>query len=220
MSRTRLAHRVNTFRRAQDGTTLVEFAIVLPIFLLLLFALIDFGRMGYEYVLAQKAMQKAARIAVVRPSACDGLAGITALPTTNDSVSPLPVGVTAPKYGTNCSVSANVCKVVATQTCSGNASNATAQEIWTAVSPLLPPNATIARLSFTYAFNSDLGFLGGPYEPMVTVKLQGMNFAFVSPLGALATLASGVNSNLPSTLPFPAMSVSLPAEDLALGVNG
>jgi Flp pilus assembly protein TadG len=49
-----------------SGTTLVEFAIVLPIFLLLFLGTIDFGRFGAEYMMAQKAMQLAARTAAVR----------------------------------------------------------------------------------------------------------------------------------------------------------
>ena len=58
--------------RDESGTTLVELAIVLPVFLLLFLGLIDFGRLGQEYVMAEKAMQLAARTAVVRPAACAG----------------------------------------------------------------------------------------------------------------------------------------------------
>ena len=48
------------FARDESGTTLVEFAVVLPLFLLFVFAMIDFGRMGFEYVLANKAVQSGA----------------------------------------------------------------------------------------------------------------------------------------------------------------
>jgi len=69
----RVTYSIRKFARDMGGTTLVELAIVLPIFLLIFFGLIDFGRMGAEYVMAEKAMQRAARIAAVRPPACAGV---------------------------------------------------------------------------------------------------------------------------------------------------
>jgi len=50
----RLTYSIRKFARDMGGTTLVELAIVLPIFLLIFFGLIDFGRMGAEYVMAEK----------------------------------------------------------------------------------------------------------------------------------------------------------------------
>lgn len=198
--------------RDDRGTTLVELAIVLPVFLLLLFVLIDFGRMGYDYVMAQKAMQKAARLAVVRPPACAGVPNFN----TRGAV---PVGTTPQPYGTACKSGATICANPGTVTCTGAAGNATAAEIWTAIDPLMPPGATVANLSFTYAFNADLGFLGGPYTPMVTVRITGLNYTFISPLGGLMTLA-GSGTTLAAMRAFPALPVSLPAEDLAAGEAG
>ncbi|MGV8988936.1 MAG: TadE/TadG family type IV pilus assembly protein [Cypionkella sp.] len=200
------------FLSNDDGTTLVEFAIVMPIFLMLFFGLIDFGRLGFEYVMANKAMQLAARIAVARPPACPGV------PTTNVR-GPVAAGTIPPYFGSNCRSAANVCANPGTFTCAGSAANASVAEIWPGISILLPKDATPANLKFSYAYNSDLGFLGGPYEPMVTVSIQNLRFQFVTPLGALAVLA-GAAGGLPTNLPFPTMSVSLPAEDLALGEDG
>lgn len=216
----RLIHRMaktgpdsQKFLKAEDGSTLVEFAIVTPIFFLLLFGLIDFGRLGFEYVMANKAVQLAARIAVARPPGCPGV------PTVN-ARGAVAVGAVPPFFGTNCRAGATVCLNPGTQTCVGLVSNATVSEIWTQIKPLMPYNAVPANLTFSYSFNSDLGFLGGPYTPMVTVKITNLNFNFVTPLGALAALATGDASSLPSQLPFPTMSVSLPGEDLALGEAG
>lgn len=200
------------FIACEEGTTLVEFAIVLPVFLLLFFGLIDFGRLGFEYVMANKAMQLAARLAVARPPACAGV------PDTNLRGT-VAAGTTPPYYGSNCRSAANVCANPGTITCAGNLSNASVAEIWGDISALLPNDATPANLGFSYIYTSDLGFLGGPYEPMVTVSIQNLRFQFVTPLGALAMLA-GSAGGLPTSLPFPALSVSLPAEDLALGENG
>ncbi len=201
------------FAQDESGSTLVEFAIVMPIFLLIFLGLIDFGRLGFEYVMANKAMQMAARIAVARPPACAGVPQINAR-------GAVPVGSVPPYFGTNCRAGATVCAAPATVTCAGNVTNATVAEIWTTLSPLMPAGSQASNLQFSYAYNRDLGFLGGPYVPMVTVQIQNLNFRFVMPLGQLGALAGSTGTRPPGTLPFPPLSVSLPAEDLALGEAG
>jgi hypothetical protein len=117
-------------------------------------------------------------------------------------------------------------QAASTQTCSGSTVNATydtAGEIWTRVSPLMPSGATRANLTYTYTFDPKMNFLGGPYVPMVTVQVTGLTFSFTSPLPRLGNLAAGQGATGASTfgnIPFPSMSVSLPGEDLDLGVNG
>ncbi len=199
--------------RDESGTTLVELAIVLPVFLLLFFGLIDFGRMGAEYVMADKATQLAARLAAVRPAACAGVPPFNVRGTLT--------GTGLPRFGTNCTAVANLCTNPGTITCTGNLANPTVAEIWTATSALLPTTATPANLRFSYAYDPKLGFLGGPYVPVVTVEIQNLNFQFATPLSGLAALAGAGGAPTPGpTLPFPPMSVSLPAEDLAQGTNG
>ena len=75
-------------------------------------------------------------------------------------------------------------------------------------------------MRYTYAFDANLGFLGGPYVPMVTVEFTTVNFTFISQLGAFVTALTGRNSTLGTPLSMPGMSVSLPGEDLALGTEG
>lgn len=207
------------FAQDEDGSTLVEFAVVMPLFLLILFGLIDFGRLGFEYVMANKAIQLAARIAVARPPACVDVPGVPNVPNTNMR-GPVANGSIPPYFGTNCRTAANVCANPGTSVCDGKVSNATVAEIWGAVSALMPIDAVPSNLRFTYTFTSDLGFLGGPYVPMVTVEIQNLSFQFVTPLAALAAVAGSTGTPLPGSLPFPALSVSLPAEDLALGEAG
>jgi hypothetical protein len=100
------------------------------------------------------------------------------------------------------------------------ATNATASEIWGRINPLLPYSASIDVLQFSYSFDPKLGFLGGPYTPMVTVELDLDDFQFVSPLAALANAAGASGSTLPSSTSYSSFSVSLPAEDLAEGESG
>jgi hypothetical protein len=200
--------------RDERGVTLVEFAIALAVFLLIMFGLIDFGRLGFSYVMAEKAMQRAARIATVRPPACAGV------PTENVRPPSAP-GVTPARFGTYCRDGAGVCANPGTFTCSGAASNPTANEVWQAISALLPNDATIANIRFSYSFDQNLGFLGGPYVPVVTAELQNLTFSFVSPLGALAGLAGAAGAGgIDDDITFPSLSVSLPGEDLAQGTNG
>jgi Flp pilus assembly protein TadG len=54
--------RLRTKRR---GQSLVEFALILPIFLLVLFGIIDLGRGVYAYNTIQNAAREAVRVAIV-----------------------------------------------------------------------------------------------------------------------------------------------------------
>ena len=82
----------------------------------------------------------------------------------------------------------------------------------------MPPNAEIGNLSIRYTFDQNLGFLGGPYTPMVTTELSLPDFEFISPVGAFVGLF-GANGpvTLVESLTYSNFSVSLPAEDLAQG---
>ncbi|MGR3344282.1 MAG: hypothetical protein ACU0DI_13865 [Paracoccaceae bacterium] len=129
--------------------------------------------------------------------------------------------MSSPRFGTSCSFVAGTCINVGTITCAGVATNATAAEIWARITPLMPAGTTIANLQFSYSFDPNLGFLGGPYTPMVTVDLNPPPFQFISPLGALASAAGAGNpGTLGSNIAYPTFSVSLPGEDLALGDAG
>lgn len=54
------------FRESERGQALVEFTMVLPILLILLFALVDFGRAFYTWLLVTNAAREGARIAAVQ----------------------------------------------------------------------------------------------------------------------------------------------------------
>jgi hypothetical protein len=209
--RSSLRDALGRFRRAEDGASLVEFSLVVLLFLFLLFAIIDFGRLANAWVGANKATQIAARIATVRPPACTGVPAMNTRPATN------PTDVT---FGTLCRFDGSTCNNPGEFSCTGVAANATAAEIFTAVRPLLPPGTEIDNLRFRYSYDQNLGFLGGPYVPMVTVELEDVDFIFVSQLGQFVRFLTGNNSNLGNDRMFRPMSVSLPGEDLAQGTGG
>ena len=207
-----LRGRIAGFRSDERGATMIEYAMVLPIFLLLFFGLIDFGRLAFHVVASERAMQVAARVAAVRPPACTGVP---------DTQVRDPAATAPPEFGTNCNAGTKVCLDPGTISCTGSATNATATEIWTLVRGTLPNDATIGQLRFSYAYDADLGFLGGPFVPVVTVELEDVGFKFVSPLSALARLAGAtLTGDIDKDIKLPRASVSLPGEDLAMGGSG
>lgn len=205
--------RLTRFARDETGATMVEFAMVLALLLLIIFGLIDFGRLAFHIVTAERSMQIAARVAAVRPPAC---AGVPSIHRRSASAS------STPEFGTNCNAGSDICADVGTITCNGDSGNDTAWEIWRLVQGSLPVDADISALRFSYAFDPDLGFLGGPYVPMVTVELDNVTFEFISPLSALAALAgaTATSTEIDADITLPSMSVSLPGEDLAMGETG
>lgn len=199
--------------REESGAVLVEFAIVVSLFIFLFFSMLDFGRLISTVALAEKATYLAARTAIVRPAACLNVPDRHAATT-------VPSGTEPPRFGTSCRVGNYVCDPVAKISCAGDATNATALEVWNLIDGLLPVGTDISVLQFSYEFDPNLGFLGGPFTPMVTVELNLQDFQFVSPLGALANAAGATGSTLGSPITYQTFSVSLPGEDLNSGGNG
>lgn len=218
-----LPARLRHFARDESGATLVEFALVVLLFLTLMFAIIDFGRLAHTLAAAQKATQIAARIAAVRPPAC------LDVPEVNDRGA----SGTGVSYGTLCRAGAGVCvEPEEPVDCWGDVGTATAIEIIDQIGPLLPGGASEENLHFTYQFDRNLGFLGGPYIPMVTVELRCVQFVFATRLDVIINGLSnppdvGVQgecgprlTNPAPGITLPRMSISVPGEDLALGTAG
>ena len=65
--------RLLAFARCRRGATAAEFAMVLPLALLLLFGIFDVGRYAWEVNQAEKAVQMGARYAVATALVADGL---------------------------------------------------------------------------------------------------------------------------------------------------
>ena len=225
------------FLRDESGASLIEYAIVISLFLLIFFAILDFGRLGFNWVMTEKAMQRAARIAVTRPPVCGGV------PETNVRGSN-----TTARYGDLCRSASgvcadqgfNACVLSATPIDCSTSSTTTANEIWCTINPILPSNAAPNNIWINYFYDPNLGFLGGPYTPMVEVSVvtfedvnlvvdsAELRFDFITPLPGLAALVGGgTPSNLndddgngQASIPFPDLSVSMPGEDLAQGNRG
>jgi Flp pilus assembly protein TadG len=57
---------IRRWRETDAGQTLVEFSLILPIMLLLLFALVDFGRGFYTWLVLTNAAREGARVGAVQ----------------------------------------------------------------------------------------------------------------------------------------------------------
>jgi len=62
----RIGRIARKLRNSEKGQALVEFTMILPIFLMLLFGLVDFGRGFYTWLLVSNAAREGARIAAVQ----------------------------------------------------------------------------------------------------------------------------------------------------------
>ena len=54
------------FRQSDTGQTLVEFALVLPLMLILMFGIVDFGRAFYTWLTVTNAAREGARVAATQ----------------------------------------------------------------------------------------------------------------------------------------------------------
>lgn len=210
MTRFAIIPRALRFVRDESGAAMVEFAMVVSVFFLMIYQIIDFGIFASNNLMAEKSTQIAARIATVRPAACAGVPDRYAAGTASP----------APRYGTSCRAIADACAVPATISCAGDPNSGTANEIWTQISPIMPSGTAISDLTFIYSADSNLGYLGGPYVPIVTVELTLPAFQMSFPIGALANLAGGGTGGFSGQPQYRAFTITMPGEDLALGSDG
>lgn len=56
---------IKRLRKGEHGQALVEMALVLPLFFLLLFGVIEMGRVGYAYITVSNAAREGGRVATI-----------------------------------------------------------------------------------------------------------------------------------------------------------
>jgi Flp pilus assembly protein TadG len=185
------------------GTSAAEFALVLPLLLILLFGIIDGGRFAWEYNRAEKATQVGARMAVVTDMISTDLRDNTYVGV-NVGGTTLKGGETIPlaALGTiTCDASTCAC----TGACTGIASGRDGAAFTNLVNRMkqFKPDIEEANVRVIYR-GSGLGYAGDPsgveLSPLVTVELTGLQFR---PITAL-TLA---------TIDMPSFTTTLTAED-------
>lgn len=199
------------FLKDSSGAGAAEFALVLPLLVLLLFGIIDAGRLYYETNRAEKATQYGARYAIVtnvippQLVAADytGLAGCSERSATGN-ICETGDFVDLPAALGTLTCSRTVC--TCTGTCPSNTAIPTAAfDNLVARMSTMKSDITAAKVRVDF-MGSGLGFAGDPngmdVVPIVTVRLVNMQFRPVALLGAV-----------PFTLP--PFATTLTAEDSA-----
>lgn len=189
----------------RSGASAVEFALVLPLLLFMMFGIIDGGRFLWEINRAEKATQVGARVAIVTDTLDDGLANHSYLGDTSggsallqgDVIPAAALGVLVCN-SSGCTCSSGTCPTVSLP---GNYSTRFGR-IVTRMSQMKPD---IAASNVTVAYRgSGLGYAGDPngidIAPLVTVELTGLQFR---PLTGLML----------ATFNLPAFRTTLTAED-------
>lgn len=203
----------------QSGATAAEFALVLPLLLVLLFGIIDAGRWMWTYNQAEKATQMGARMAIVANSVSGDPASKTGIYSSYVGTGSLTQGdvipasafgkVTCTGSGSGASVTAS-CSCTTTP-CPGGATTAsnTAFQAILARMQLFLPQLAASNLTVEYS-SSGLGYAGSPVlpdlSPLVTVKISGMSFR---PLTTFDL----------ATVTMPPFTTTLSAEDLSGNVS-
>ncbi|MDH3475369.1 MAG: pilus assembly protein [Rhodospirillales bacterium] len=181
----------------EEGTSSVEFALIVVVFFMFIFGITDFGRALWEWNRSSQATQAAVREAVVQDLVSDYLATLVGTNFAGGTVGACldPVNVTSPITctSTGCLPEA--------------ATNSTAFDKIVAVAQRYSDHITPQNVVVEYRYDTCLGFVGNPVgpdvDPMVTVRLQNMVFTFVTP--AILGLAP--------TLAMPDFAATLPGED-------
>lgn len=183
------------------GASAAEFALVLPLLLLLLFAIIDGGRFIWEFNRAEKATQAAARYAAVTAPVAEGIAsadfvGVDGL----KAGKPIPASLVPDIVCNSSSCSCAGCPAGLPGGYNSTAFNNIVGQV-----QRFEHDATPANVEVVYR-GSNLGYAGDPtgpdYLPLVTVRLTGLQFTPVTSL-ALTTVTK------------PSFSTTITAEDMA-----
>ena len=188
---------ITDFVKNKAATALAEFALILPVLMLLIFSILDIGFIAWQFQQGEIASKRAVRLAATRSLLVPG-----AIPDCG------PAQPSTSVAGTRCS---NIADYSVWATCRGDGSGdaacgadivRVAQEI-SSFYPAANPDDIVIEFS-----GAGLGFVGmGHPVPLITVRFVNVDFQFVF-LGTLANLAG---------IQMPEMSASATGEDLTNG---
>lgn len=195
------------FFRDSRGASAAEFALVLPLLLLLLFGIIDAGRFAWEFNRAEKATQVGARVAVVTNTIPSGLLSENYVLKTVGGVT-LTQGDVIPAAALGdikCTRTACTCTTTPCPPTPGTIDTTNFDNVLLKRMQYMKPDITAANVEIHYT-GSGLGFAGDPdttkpeISPIVTVKLVNLQFKPITTL-------------LFATFTMPDFRTSLTAED-------
>jgi Flp pilus assembly protein TadG len=191
--------------RSESGASAAEFALVLPLLLLLLFGIFDAGRYMWQTNAAEKATQMGARMAVVTYPLDSGLAsasyvGVTVGSQTLTQGDRIPAGALGTLRCTNTGCSCNTAPCPTAGTYNGTAFTTIVNRM-----KAFKPDIAAANVIVDYS-GSGVGYAGDPngmeIAPLVTVSLQNVDFR---------PITTFLFPDL--SIPLPDVRTSLTAED-------
>ena len=130
--------------RARDGATAVEMAFLLPVFILFLLGICEFGRVLWTQTALQFAVEAAARCAAVSPSLCTAAGGSTM--DVPGYASTQAFGMSIPKSTFTYTANAT-CGVSSSSTGSGGAQVTASYAFQPVLQNLVPLNVTLSAKS-------------------------------------------------------------------------
>jgi len=187
--------------RNQSGASAAEFALVLPLLLLMIFGIIDGARFIWEYNRAEKATQVGVRVAAVTIAIPQGLidaeyVGVGGL--TQGDIIPASALGTLVCSRTGCDDPPCTAPCPSAGTINTDGFDAILDRMQD-----MKPDITAANVRVEYR-GSGLGFAGDPngmeVSPLVTVRLTGLTF-------------TPITSLLLANMTLPDLSSTLTAED-------
>jgi len=196
------------------GSSAVEFALLLPILLVLTFAIIDFGRLVFEFAMAEKATQRGVRVAIVSDPVATDLRNFDCM---NSTVAP---GMACNTAGADTLPNVSCSKSGGSGSCS-NWTDGFDDAAFTAIvtqmqglSPRIQPENVVIEYR-----NTSLGFagqsgVGAPPVVLVTVSLRNMTFNFLAVDRLINMFASMFGGGMAGSLTMPGFAASLTSEDL------
>lgn len=173
------------FIRDVSGAGAAEFALVVPLMLALLFAIIDVGRFVWAYNEAEKATQVGARWTIATDMVPTDLIGYSfavdgGIPQGTPVPSSAFPGVSCTSTGCDCVTDEAICPGAAAGSCDfGTTADSDAFNAIVARMRRQKPDITASNVVVDYC-NSGLGFSGDPHgpdvAPIVTVRLKDLKF--------------------------------------------
>jgi Flp pilus assembly pilin Flp len=158
--------------RDERGAAAAEFGLVCLVFVTMLLAIIDMGRLAWTINAAKAATREGVRLAVVSPMISTYMAGYDGLGQN------LAGGSTVPDMAFRCAGSSSTCTQIVGSGGSPGFDTTTFAAVLTKMQAY-DPDITAANVVITYR-HVGLGKVGNPYapdmEPLVTVSLTGMTF--------------------------------------------
>jgi hypothetical protein len=217
-----------SFLRDERGSVILEMTVTVAVFFLVLFGIVEFSYLFYQWNTATKAVQHGARLAAVSNPVSSDLTNWTGLNLTGSCAGLLP-GDPIPQACKFDRVCTSNSSTGATGSCTnGGTYDAAAMQTivfgrgktacaaatssrdvgMCNIYDKIGPQNAVVRYEYT-----GLGYAGRPCGPVptITVSLTGINFNFV--------ILNGLVSGLPSSVSIPGLNTTITGEDLNLSAS-